>query len=122
VILLKDKTGNEYDPLEDNGGGVSAVISFALRMSLLVLSKNRRTLIMDQPFSDVSSDHLKEQLYIMFKELTTELGIQSIIVSHDPALNEIADREFHVVKKNGKSNVQEIRSTIELITKAVNKL
>lgn len=108
LILLKDVSGNEYDPLEDNGGGVSAVISFALRMSLLILSKNRRTLILDQPFSDISSDGLKETMYEVLRELVDELEVQCIIVSHDPMLNDIADREFRVTKVKDKSVVKVI--------------
>jgi len=103
LLLLKDTNGNEYSPMEDNGGGVSAVVSFALRMALLILSKNRRVLIMDQPFSDISQGELKEKMYEILKTLTKQLGVQAIIVSHDDQLNAVADNEIKIIKRNGKS-------------------
>ena len=72
---------NEMDPMEANGGGLTELLSFVLRISLLIISKNRRVLILDEPFRCVSDD-LLDVVYALLKRLSEELGIQIIMVTH----------------------------------------
>ena len=44
----------------------------------------------------------------MIHEISDKLGIQLIIVTHEEALKECADRTFVVKFENGSSNVQRI--------------
>jgi DNA repair exonuclease SbcCD ATPase subunit len=81
LVFLKD--GNEIDPLTASGGGVVDVAAFALRVSCLVLSKPklRKVLVMDEPFRFVSEEY-RENVQQVMEKLSTEFGIQMILVTH----------------------------------------
>lgn len=94
--------GHELDPMFSNGGGLKDILSFALRVALLIISKNRRVLILDEPFKFISAD-LKEQAFGIMKRLSTELGIQIIAVTHDKEMIEVADKVIPIRKTKGVS-------------------
>ena len=81
--LTFEKNGNEVDPLTASGGGVVDVAAFALRLSCLVLSKPklRKVLVMDEPFRFVSEEY-RENVQQVMDKLSTEFGIQMILVTH----------------------------------------
>lgn len=63
-------------------GGVKDVISFGLRLAALLLSKrDRRVLIADEPFKNVSECYLPNVVQ-MVHALATDLGVQFILVTH----------------------------------------
>lgn len=105
-LLLFDGE-NELDPTESNGGGLCDVLSFALRVALLIISKNRKVLILDEPMKFVSRD-LKQACYGIMKKLSEELHIQIIAVTHEDVFIEIADTVFKVQQKEGVSWVQNL--------------
>lgn len=78
---------NEVDPLNASGGGVVDVCSFALRLAALVASRpaRRKVLIMDEPFKHLSREY-RPAVRGLLEGLAMELGMQFIIVTHDPAL------------------------------------
>jgi DNA repair exonuclease SbcCD ATPase subunit len=102
IVLMEQ--GSEIDPLEATGGGNNDIIAFALRVALLIISKNRKTLILDEPMKFLSED-VKPKAYEILQRLSSELGIQIIAVSHDPLMIGIADKEVKVKKEEGKSHV-----------------
>lgn len=81
-LVFMDGT-NEVDPLSASGGGVVDVAAFALRLSALLLSRpaRRRVLIADEPFRFVSAEY-RERVRMMLEELSRELGVQFILVTH----------------------------------------
>ena len=97
--LLFMKDGNEGDPVDISGGGALDVASFALRVAIWSIKPTRNTLILDEPGKFISRD-LQEKFSGMIKHLSTKLGIQFIIVSHVPEIQESADKVFEI--KNGK--------------------
>jgi DNA repair exonuclease SbcCD ATPase subunit len=106
--LFFKKGENEVSPMDDSGGGVVDVASFALRIGLWYLSRPRpsNTMILDEPFKFLSRD-LQNRATEMLKLLSNKLGIQFIIVSHDLAIIEGADKTFEVIIKKGVSEVKE---------------
>lgn len=97
LIFVKD--GNEGDPVDISGGGALDVASFALRVAIWSIKPTRNTLILDEPGKFISRD-LQEKFSSMIKHLSTKLGLQFIIVSHVPEIQESADKVFEI--KNGK--------------------
>jgi DNA repair exonuclease SbcCD ATPase subunit len=89
--VLLDPQGNEYDPMNDCGGGIIDVLSFGLRVACLVLSQPtyRRILILDEPFKFVSVEY-RANIAALIKKLSDDLDIQFIIVTHL--------RDFHLGK------------------------
>jgi len=108
MFFVKD--GNEVDDLFEGGSGFGAidVASIALRMAYWSIKKTRALLILDEPSRDLSRD-MQEKCSEMIKMLSTELGIQIIVVSHIPELIESADRIINVTNENGYSTVKVIK-------------
>ena len=81
--LVFNRNGMEVDPLTASGGGAVDVAAFALRLSCLLLNQPpvSKVVILDEPFKFVSvayRDNIKDLLY----QLSKELGLQFIIVTH----------------------------------------
>lgn len=85
--LLFERDGVQVDPLEQAGGGVVDVASFALRLSCILLSRPplRRVLLLDEPFKYVSEGH-RPKLRALLLRLAEELQFQFFIVTHLPEL------------------------------------
>jgi len=101
IPIIKDGS-NIYDDLEnDFGGSVLDIIATAFRIVFRSMEepKTRPIIIMDEPVKNIGSYVVK--FGEMIKELSRELGLQFIIVTHYNELAEIADRAFKV-SKNGK--------------------
>ena len=77
----------EVDPMTAAGGTCVDLVSFALRLSLLVFQRpaGRRLLVLDEPFKFVSRDYLPRVRQLL-EALSEELDIQFIIVTHLPEL------------------------------------
>lgn len=80
------KDGMILDPLTSSGGGMIDVAAFALRISCLMLHRPRlrRLLILDEPFKFVSAEY-RDNVRQMLEGLSKDLGLQIIMVTHDPA-------------------------------------
>ena len=85
MVFMRD--GKEIDPLTASGGGVVDVAAFALRLSCLMLARPplRRLLVLDEPFRFVSAN-LRGRLRGLLESLSTELGVQIIMVTHQTEL------------------------------------
>ena len=88
LLLVRD--GEEINPVDGAGGGVLDVVSFALRIAVLLMSGYRRVIILDEPFRHLSAD-LQPKASEMMKMLSDKLGIQFIMVSHEEGIIDCAD-------------------------------
>lgn len=81
------RDGLTVNPLDSSGGGVVDVAAFALRVSCLMLKRPaaRRALVLDEPFRFVSANY-QPRVAQMLEDLSAELGIQFIMVTHIEAL------------------------------------
>lgn len=107
-FYVYDKATNEsYDVLESCGGGIADLVSFALRVSLLVKwsPSLSRVLILDESFKFVSVQD-QELLAEFVRGLSERLNLQMILVTHSPTLTNRAHRVFTVSKENGASTVE----------------
>lgn len=92
------------DPVSSNGGGLTDVLAFSLRIAVLLISKRRRILLLDEAMKFVSSD-LKPEAFQILKRLSKDFGIQVIAVTHDQEMINIADRVFKFVKHHSETKV-----------------
>lgn len=108
-ILFK-REGKEIDPMTEAGGGAVDVAAFALRIALWNIRspRSRNTILLDEPFRFLSRE-LQPKAGEMFQMLSEKLGLQFIVVTHNPDLIEVADKVFKVEIKNGVSRVKEER-------------
>jgi DNA repair exonuclease SbcCD ATPase subunit len=103
-LLLQDENGNLLNPMDAVGGGVVDVAAFALRIALWSLKRPRpqAVMVMDEPFRFLSAD-LQGKASLTLKEISSRLGIQFVIVTHEENLH-AADKVFLVGIKDGISN------------------
>lgn len=102
-----ERNGKRIDPQEASGGGAIDIAAFALRIASWSLStpKLRNTIILDEPMRFVSKEYRNDAAN-MIKEVSKQLGIQFIIVTHDPTLSIFADKIFEVSIKKGISMIK----------------
>jgi len=103
-----ERDGHINKPLDSSGGGPVDIASFALRISSWSLSKPRsRPIIgLDEPFKWISRDKMP-LAGMMLKEVSKQLGLQIIMISHIPELINCADNVIEVGIKDGKSYLKE---------------
>jgi len=89
-IYLHDEKSNRVNPLNDNGGGLCDIVSFSLRLACWVLSNTDDVIILDEPFKFLSKN-LRPLAGDLLKNLSQELNLQIIMVTHDEEMIEIAD-------------------------------
>lgn len=94
------RNGQEIDPLEASGYGAVDVAAMALRIASWSMKnpKSDNVIVLDEPFRFLSQDR-QELASKMLKELSSRLGIQFIIVTHEDILAQYADRVFLVQKR-----------------------
>jgi DNA repair exonuclease SbcCD ATPase subunit len=105
--LKFERDGEVFDdPLSASGGGAVDVAAFALRIAAWSMQHphTRNTIILDEPLRFLSED-CQEKASAMIKEISKRLGIQFIIVTHNPTLASYADKSFEVTIKKGVSKV-----------------
>ncbi len=85
VRLVRD--GMVLDPLSAVGGGMVDVVAFALRLCAVLLSRPslRRILVLDEPFRFVSVEY-RPKVRRLIEQLSDELGVQIIMITHDEVL------------------------------------
>lgn len=85
LVFVRD--GQDIDPVDAAGGGVIDLAAFSLRLACLLIQqpRRRRCLILDEPFSHLSSDHIPA-VREMLLELARELDWQFLIVTHSTLL------------------------------------
>ena len=93
--LYFERDGEEFHPVDDSGGGVIDVASFAARVAFIFLSGSKKLLIADEPFKFVSRKYLPK-IPEMLKMLSDKLKMQFIIVSHIPDIIEGADNVIKI--------------------------
>jgi ABC-type sulfate/molybdate transport systems ATPase subunit len=75
------------DPLTASGGGVIDVAAFALRVACLMLHRPKlsKVVVLDEPFRFVSAQY-QDNVRTMLEELTRDLKMQIVMVSHNENL------------------------------------
>lgn len=100
------KNGVEESPRTGEGGGMAAVASLALRVSLLtLLKKPTPILLLDEAFGGIGRGDV-ERTCRFFETISKELGIQIILITHRPEIKKTADRLFDIsMNSEGRSHV-----------------
>lgn len=99
--------GEVMDIVNAHGGGLVVVIGFLLRVvTLALIGSKYKILLLDETFSHVSESYL-EPLSVLIKTVTSRLGIQIILVSHQEVLTAAADKVYEVRLVDGSVQVQD---------------
>jgi len=95
--LLFERDGKQLDPMSATGGGAVDIAAFALRIASwsMKVPRTRQVIILDEPMRFLSANYM-DQASAMLKDISTRLGLQFIIVTHEPVLATYADKVFEV--------------------------
>ena len=113
-FLERDGLRVTADPDDAVGGGVTNIVSIAIRTSLFSLGqrmgrKTRPVLMLDEPFHFVHGKVNLSRVSGLLKAISAECGLQLIVVTGEEDSEEIvsqADRVFRVSKVRGESVVE----------------
>ncbi len=110
--LLFGKGKNTIDPLSASGGGAVDVASFALRVASwsMQMPRTRNVLLLDEPFKNVSEGYLPKASELL-KQISEQLNLQIIMVTHSDTLIDSADNIIKIQNKNRQS--KHIKEDIE---------
>lgn len=108
MTILDKLSGQSYDVINSFGGGISDIISIALRIALLCRWQPQmsRVILFDEAGKFVSVKD-QELLAEFVKRASEMLNIQMIWISHSNVLEQAAHKTFQVTKENGVSKVEE---------------
>lgn len=97
------------EPESAKGGGVCDVISLALRLSLLELSRPvpGGPVILDESSKHVSASYAPNVAQFL-KQYAQQTDRQILLVTHQDALADVADVTYQVTQKDGKSEVRRL--------------
>lgn len=95
-------------PEDSQGGGISDVVSTALRLAVLELLGLEGPVLLDEPGKHVDAIHAPH-FAAFLKGYAERTGRQVILVTHNDALAEAADATFRVMKQpDGRSEVTRV--------------
>lgn len=94
------------NPEDARGGGIVDIVSLALRLALLELSKPRPEgpVILDEPAKMVSAEYAENLAYFL-KSYAEQTGRQFVVVTHNETLAQAGDVSYRVTQENGVSEV-----------------
>ena len=105
-IKLNLKTlhnGVEVDP--DNKSSVTVVESFLLRILCIAKLKKAPLLLMDETFGAVGSEYI-ENISKLISELSNKLGIDILLVTHNPAFQAHSGKSFKLVSDESEVKIE----------------
>jgi DNA repair exonuclease SbcCD ATPase subunit len=92
-----------------HGGGLLNVASFLIRtvVFVTVAAKNEKFIVLDEPFAQLSASY-HQNICELVKELSNRFEIKYLIVSHQPLLSAVADREYRLVATEDGTTIEEV--------------
>jgi len=83
-----------HDILNTRGGGTADIISLALRLVLLEISKTNGFIFLDEPFKHLDNEDTLNKAMEFIKEIQANTNRQVLLITHK---NEIVDKEESVI-------------------------
>lgn len=107
-VVFDKSTNQEYDILESCGGSIADIITFPLKLSLLLKWEPSlsRIMILDENFKFVSVAD-QEPLGEFVRQISEKMNVQTILVTHSPVVASKAHRIIEVSKRDGTSKIEE---------------
>jgi len=94
--------------MEARGGGMAAVVGFALRLVVLLLTPgSRKFLALDETFAHVSASY-ESRVAEFLREVADKAGVQLLLVTHSPSYSDMADKKVRLaIGPDGLTEVHE---------------
>lgn len=104
----EDGTVVEGASLDGFGGAVSTVQSILLRIALIVRRGLRPALFLDESLPAFDERYVLNMASFL-KTLCRKMGVDILLVTHNPALVDAADRAYRIRRDKGSATFQRIR-------------
>lgn len=108
VVSLYGDTEVAGDPQDSRGGGISDVVSLALRLALLELArpKPEGPVLLDEVGKHISAE-FAPNVAVFLQQYARKTGRQVILITHQSAMAEVADVSYKVTQTGGISEVNQ---------------
>jgi hypothetical protein len=111
MVLVSQYGGTtlETPVLDARGVGMAAVVGFALRLVIMLLTPDtevRRLLVLDETFAHVSASY-EPRVAEFLREVADTAGVQVLLVTHSNAYGEKADSRYRLSLSGGFTEVHE---------------
>lgn len=107
-FVIRTRMGAEIveTPIMDaRGGGVASVAGFLLRLVILLLRKDARTvLFLDESFAQLSAEY-EPALAEVVRELVDRSSAQIVLVTHSEAYSDVADVVYRLALEDGVTKI-----------------
>jgi len=90
------------------GGSVSVIQSILLRVVVLMRRGMRPVLLLDESLAAVAEQYVP-RVGLFLSELSKRLGLDVLVVTHNPTLVEASDRAYRIRKDSGEAVFTEVR-------------
>lgn len=106
VVSRYGNTEVSNNPEDARGGGIVDIVSLALRLALLELSRPRPEgpVILDEPAKMVSAEYAENLAYFL-RSYAQKTGRQFLVITHNETLAQSGDVAYRVTQENGVSEV-----------------
>lgn len=94
-LIKLGESDEVINPVDTTGGGLNDLLSLLLRLSYWGLNKNRPVMILDEPLKHLSRDY-HEIASFTIKQISKELGLQLIVISHSAEMISQADNVIEI--------------------------
>ena len=110
ITVQKQENGivTEGSSIDAYGGSVSTVQSVLLRIVVLSRRGLRPLLLLDESLAAVA-EHYVPRVGKFLSVLSDRMDLDVLVVSHNPALVEMATNAYRINKKDGKASFRQIR-------------
>lgn len=110
IIETIDGIESEYTPKDDMGGSVLDSIGFALRVIFHKFQKHRTRplFLLDEPAKFTGHGELLTNTGKMLAELSHSLGLQIVVITHEPELVRNGDISYSISRKQGISTAEKL--------------
>jgi len=96
-----------HDIIETRGGGSCDIISLALRLVLLEVSKNEGFLFVDEPSKHLDNPETIEKMIDFIKETQKDTGRQIFVITHKQEIVDSVDNPIMIESKKEEKRVIE---------------
>lgn len=110
VTVQRHADGSTVEGLSRDafGGAVTTVQSVLLRTIVVVRRGMRPVMFLDETLPAFDANYVGN-MGAFLRSLCAKLGLDILLVSHNPAMVEAADRSYRIVKADGRATFRRIR-------------
>lgn len=110
LTIQKHPGGAEVEGLSNDafGGAVSTVQSVLLRLIIVLRRGLRPILLLDESLPAFDSNYVTNMGNFL-STLCKRLGMDILLVSHNPAMVEAADKAYRITKRNGHAKFETVK-------------